>query len=153
MYDQFDPPDDGDIYARGRTYRFVPHGTKTVIVDGVAQLVDELVSVPKTEKALPLFLPEWSIRDSHDFTPAAIRSLFGPPLPAGVVCDEEVWAAPHVEHVLRAYVYPVAGLIQFDRDPYRYDEFREGAYVADEYLQPEYPSESTPLPTTDGDQT
>lgn len=153
MYDQFDPPDQmGNIYARGRGPKFVDVGTRMFDFGNGPQPVTTSEATPETAHAKPLFVTERGLVADTGLTPAAIRAMFGPPLPSGIACDQEVWAHPHIDHVRRAYIRPVTALLQFTDDEEDTSDYflsadrqygEEGTgYSNNEY----YPDHSTPLP-------
>ena len=63
--------------------------------------------VPTTVPPADLFETESEAMERWNLTADGLRSVFGPPIPAGVVWTEPVWPVGQMEHIYDAYVRPV----------------------------------------------
>ena len=61
-----------------------------------------------------LFWTEAEAMSYWEMTAEGLRSLFGPPIPAGAVWSEPVWSAAHMEHIVSEFVRPLLAKVAFD---------------------------------------
>ena len=87
----------------------VPH-----VGDGAGYVSNETGTASLDLFPAELFWTESEAMSHWEMTAEGLRSLFGPPIPAGAVWAEPVWSAAHMEHIVTEFVRPLLTKIALD---------------------------------------